>query len=219
MTRRAPGRGGGAHLAGVERDIHRARVRGGTAVRGRIHCRRRRRIRAVRRRVRSQAARHAQVKSSILRASEAPPIPRAGATLEEMHGQASQDGQCPEAGAATAIGLRRGAGTLALGGAGGARGHAEPEEPLGHRGEAALHVRELARELGGRPLHGGTGLPGSAADDTRHLPDHAPRPHLDAAPADRAWRAGGLQRAAESHPGAWRDGRVADPLQLGLSRL
>ena len=215
MTRRRPGRGGGAHLADVERDIHRARVRGGTAVRGRIHCRRRRRIRAVRWRVRSQAARHAQVKSSILRASEAPPIPRAGATLEEMHGQASQDGQCPEAGATTAIGFRRGAGTLALGGAGGARGYAEPEEPLGHRGQAALHVAGLGR----RPLHGGTGLPGSAADDTRHLRHHAPRAHLDAAPAHRPRRAGGLQRAAESHPGTWRDGRVADSLQLCLPRL
>ena len=39
------------------------------------------------------------------------------------------------------------------------------------------------------------------------------------APAHRPRRAGGLQRAAQDHPRARRHGGVADPLQLGLSRL
>ena len=98
-------------------------------------------------------------------------------------------------------------------------GKANPQQPLRHRGQAALHARGLAGDAGGERYMAGAGLPRPAADDARHLPDHAPRPHLDAAPADRARRAGGLQRAAQDHPGARRHGRLADPLQLGLSRL
>ena len=98
-------------------------------------------------------------------------------------------------------------------------GEANPAQSLGHRGQGALYAAGLAAQLRRCRLHGGAGLPRPAADDARHLPDHAPRPHLDAAAADRPRRAGGLQRAAEGHPGARRHGRVADPLQLGLPRL
>ena len=119
---------------------------------------------------------------------------------------------------AAAVGLRRGARALARGGAGGARRRSPTRSNRsGIEVQAALHARGLAGAEA--TLHGGAGLPGPAADDARHLRHHASRPHLDAAPADRARRAGGLQRAAEDHPGARRHRRLADPVQLGLSRL
>ena len=98
-------------------------------------------------------------------------------------------------------------------------GKANPRNRSGIEVKPLYTPRGLAGRRSEARLHGGAGLPRPAADDARHLPDHAPRPHLDAAPADRPRRAGGLQRAAEGHPGARRHRRVADPLQLGLPRL
>ena len=63
------------------------------------------------------------------------------------------------------------------------------------------------------------GVPGPARLHARHLRDHAPRPHLDPAPAGRPGHAGRLQPAPARPARARRDRGLADPVQLGLPRL
>ena len=88
-------------------------------------------------------------------------------------------------------------------------------ERLRHSGSAALRPGRLGGLRPGRPAR----LPRPARLHPRHLRHHAPRPHLDPAAADRPGHARRLQRAASRNHGARRDRGLADPVQLGLSRL
>ena len=63
------------------------------------------------------------------------------------------------------------------------------------------------------------GFPGEYPEHARHLRIDASRPQLDAAAVDRLGHTRGLQQATERNSGARRNGTVADPVQLGLSRL
>ena len=83
-----------------------------------------------------------------------------------------------------------------------------PVQPLYTAADrAALGRRRAARLSRPARLH------------ARHLRDHAPRPHLDAAPARRPRHAGRLQPAPARPPRSRRDRGLADPVQLGLPRL
>ena len=83
-----------------------------------------------------------------------------------------------------------GAGNLAEGVRGRAAGRPAGAQPLRHPDAAAVHRARLGR----RRQRRGARLAGPAAVHPRHLRDDAPRPHLDAAPADRPGHAGRLQR-------------------------
>ena len=195
--------------------------RRGAAVRCRLHDRWRHRLRALRRRLCSPAARHAQIgpTGSYSYRQALPLTKKRDARRRKRMSKRAKTGGASKAVPLPLSDFDEARGRWRVGGAGGAGRGRQPEEPLRHRGQAALHAAGLAGKLRRRRLHAGAGLPRPAADDARHLPHHAPRPHLVAAPADRPRRAGGLQRAAQGHPGARRHGRVADPLQLGLPRL
>ena len=71
-------------------------------------------------------------------------------------------------------------------------------QPLRHRDQAALYAARLER----RRYADRSRLSRPVPLHARHLSDHAPRPHLDAAPVDRPRHAGRLQRARAPDAGA-----------------
>ena len=89
-------------------------------------------------------------------------------------------------------------------------------QSLRHRDQAAVHAARLDAASATTPT---SAIPGQPPYTRGIYADDAPRPHLDAAPADRPRHAARLQRAAARHPRAGRHRGVADPVQLGVPRL
>ena len=89
-------------------------------------------------------------------------------------------------------------------------------QPFGRRHQAAVHAARLERRSRTRTTSAIPGQPPYTRGIYATM--HRGR-HVDAAPADRARHAGGLQRAAVRDHRAGRQRSVADPLQFGLPRL